>query len=180
MPNPNIPEGGPMSVLETERLTLREFVAGDAPFILALLNDPAWLHYIGDKNIRTLDDARAYIERVPAAMVARHGFGLYAVSLKNDGTPVGMCGLIKRDTLDDVDIGFAFLPQYCGAGYAREAAEAVLDDGRERLGMTRVVAITMPENRRSVRLLEQLGFLFERAVPSETGAVELNLFAKAL
>jgi RimJ/RimL family protein N-acetyltransferase len=168
-----------MSVLETERLTLREFVAGDAPFILALLNDPSWLRYIGDKGIRTLDDARAYIERVPAAMVARHGFGLYAVALKSDGTAVGMCGLIKRESLDDIDIGFAFLPQYRGAGYAREAAQAVLDDGRDRLGMTRVVAITMPDNRQSVRLLEQLGFMFERTVPADDGA-QLELFAKAL
>lgn len=169
-----------MPMLETERLTLREFVADDAPFILALLNDPSWLRFIGNKNVRTLDDARAYIERVPAAMVARHGFGLHAVTLKNGGTPVGMCGLIKRDTLEDVDIGFAFLPKYCGAGYAREAAEAVLNDGRNRLGLARVVAITMPENQRSVRLLEQLGFAFERTVPSETGAAELRLFAKAL
>lgn len=167
-------------MLETERLKLREFVANDAAFIVALLNDPSWLRYIGNKNVRTLDEARAYIERVPATMVARHGFGLYAVTLKHDGTPIGMCGLIKRDTLEDVDIGFAFLPAYCGAGYAREAALAVLEDGRERLRLPRVVAITTPENQRSIRLLDELGFAFERTLPPVAGDAELKLFARAL
>ncbi|MFI4982343.1 MAG: GNAT family N-acetyltransferase, partial [Nevskiales bacterium] len=115
-----------MKVLETERLVLRRLVAEDAPFILELLSDPSWLRFIGDKGVRNLDDARLYIRIGPAAMYARLGHGLYLTELKDGGIPIGLCGLIKRDTLDDVDIGFAFLPQYRGQGYAREAAAATL------------------------------------------------------
>jgi RimJ/RimL family protein N-acetyltransferase len=149
-------------VCETERLILRRLNDGDAAFILELLNDPDWLRYIGDKGVRNLDDARAYIENGPVAMYARHGFGLYCVELKIDRTPIGMCGLIKRDTLPDVDIGFAFLPQYRARGYAREAAQATLAYGRDAIALKRVVAITSPDNEASGRLLQAIGLSFER------------------
>jgi RimJ/RimL family protein N-acetyltransferase len=147
-----------MNVLATDRLLLRWFRADDAAFIVALVNDPAWLRYIGDKNVRTLEDARRYLENGPIDMYARLGFGLYLVALKETGESVGMCGLIKRKELDDVDLGFAFLPQFRGLGFAIEACSAVLSYARTALGLTRVVAICSPDNRASTRVLEKLGF----------------------
>ncbi len=149
-------------VIETDRLLLRRLCADDAGFILELVNDPDWLRYIGDKGVRNLDDARAYIENGPLAMYARHGFGLWRVELKDGRTPIGMCGLIKRDTLEDVDIGFAYLPRFRGCGYAREAAAATLAHGANGLGLRRIVAITSPDNAASGRLLEAIGLNFER------------------
>lgn len=150
-------------VLETDRLILRRLVIDDAPFILELVNDPDWLRYIGDKGVRNLDDARAYIEKGPMAMYERAGFGLFRVELKAGGTPIGMCGLIKRDTLPDVDIGFAYLPEFRGHGYGREAALATLDYGRDVVGLKRIIAITSPDNEASGRLLEAVGLRFERS-----------------
>jgi ribosomal-protein-alanine N-acetyltransferase len=150
-----------LTVIETERLVLRRLEPADAAFILELVNDPDWLRYIGDKGVHDLDGARAYIENGPMAMYERVGFGLYCVERKGGATPVGICGLIKRDTLDDVDIGFAFLPAYRGHGYAREAAQATLDYARDQLGLARVIAITSPGNDASGRLLEAIGLSFE-------------------
>lgn len=147
--------------METERLVLRHLCADDAAFILELVNDPDWLRYIGDKNVHDLDGARDYIAKGPVAMYARCGFGLYCVVRRSDGTPIGMCGLIKRDTLEDVDIGFAFLPPYRGQGYAREAAQATLAYGRDAIGLSRVVAITSDDNEASGRLLQSIGLSFE-------------------
>ena len=161
-----------MTVLETERLRLREMREDDAPFILELVNDPDWIANIGDRGIRTPEEARAYVRNGPAAMYARHGFGLWLVEVKETGEPAGMCGLIKRDTLDDVDIGYAFLPAFRGRGYAREAAAATLRHGREALGMGRIVAIVSPGNADSIRLLEALGFRSEGMIkmkPDDTG-----------
>ena len=123
-----------MKVLETERLILRWLTPDDTPHILHLLNEPLFLRFVGDKNVRTLENAGEYLRHGPLASYARHGFGLYHVSLKADGTPIGMCGLLKRDTLDDVDVGFAYLPQFGGQGYATEAARATLNYGRTVLG----------------------------------------------
>ncbi|HEX6003132.1 MAG TPA: GNAT family N-acetyltransferase [Burkholderiales bacterium] len=166
-----------MPVATTARLTLREIVAGDAPFILTLVNDPAWLRFIGDKNVHTESDARRYIEAGPAAMYAQRGFGLWLAERSDDGVPIGMCGLIKRDTLPDVDLGFAFLPAYRGNGYAFEAAQAAIDFAWERLGLARVVAITAPDNDDSVRLLERLGFRFERMLQLADDAPAVRLYA---
>ena len=151
-----------MTVLETERLLLRHFDTGDAPFILALLNEPSFLRYIGDKKVRTLDDARQYILNGPVATYERHGFGLYQVELKDSHTPIGMCGLLKREELPQPDIGFAFLPDFWNKGFAFEAAAAVLNDARKRMKLDRVLAIVNPDNEPSIRLLEKLGFRFER------------------
>jgi len=151
-----------MTLLETERLNLRELAFDDAPFILTLLNDPSFLRYINDKNVRNLEDARQYMLNGPMNSYARNGFGLYLVALKESQTPIGLCGLLKREELPDADIGFAFLPEFWGKGFAQEAAVAVMKDARERLGLTRLLAIVMPDNHASIKLLEKVGMKFER------------------
>jgi RimJ/RimL family protein N-acetyltransferase len=151
-------------VIETGRLILRRLVASDAAFILELVNDPDWLRYIGDKGVRNLDDARSYIENGPMAMYANVGFGLWRVELKDSGQPIGMCGLIKRDSLEDVDIGFAYLPPFRGFGYASEAARATVEHGANVIGLRRIVAITSPDNAASGRLLEKIGLRYERMI----------------
>jgi RimJ/RimL family protein N-acetyltransferase len=166
-----------MKVLETERLILRRLRAEDAGFILQLVNEPSWLRYIGDRGVRTLEDARRYILKGPVEMYERLGFGLYLVELKQDAVPIGMCGLLKRDTLKDVDIGFAFFPGFWGKGYAHEAAAAVLQYGRGVLGLKRIVAITSPDNHSSIRLLEKLGLKFEQMLRLTEGEPEVKLFA---
>lgn len=166
-----------MIVLETERLTLRHLSTDDAPFIVALLNDPDWLRFIGDKSVRTLDDARAYLRNGPIAMYAREGFGLYLTVLKASREPIGLCGLVRRDGLADVDIGFAFLPAFRGNGYAFESAAAVMAHGRDSLGLDRIVAITTIDNDRSIRVLERLGLVREKPVYLPGDGEALQLFA---
>lgn len=163
--------------LTTKRLTMRPFTLGDDAFVLALLNDPDWLRYIGDRGIRTLDDARRQITDKYLASYARDGVGLMAVTLRDQPAPIGMCGLIKREGLADVDIGFAFLPAYRAQGYALEAADAVLVYGRDTLKITRVVAITLPENVASIRLLERIGLRFESHVKLPHDDATLALYA---
>jgi ribosomal-protein-alanine N-acetyltransferase len=166
-----------MKVLETERLVLRLLSPEDADFILELVNDPGWLQFIGDKGVRTPEDARAYIRSGPMAMVARHGFGLYLTELKDGAVPIGICGLIKRHGLADVDVGFAFLPAFRAKGYALEAAVATMEYGRKTLGMTRIVAITTPDNHASIKLLRKLGMRFENMIRLPGDSEELSLFA---
>lgn len=165
-----------MIVLETERLRLCHLTVTDAPFIFELLNEEAFLRNIGDKGVRNLDDARGYIFNGPATSYERHGFGLYRVELADTGTPVGICGLVKRDTLEDVDIGFAFLSRHWGHGYAAEAASAVKAEARDRVGLPRLVAITVPENQKSIRVLEKIGLRFERMIRLTEGSEELTFF----
>jgi ribosomal-protein-alanine N-acetyltransferase len=166
-----------MTVLETERLSLRKLTVDDAGFILALLNDPAFLRYIGDKKVRNLDDARQYILNGPVASYERHGFGLNCVELRESHTPIGMCGLLKREELPDPDIGFALLPDFCKKGFAFEAAEAVLRDARERLEIQRILAITSLDNEASINLLKRLGFSFEKIVQLSKEGEQLRLFS---
>ena len=166
-----------MNLLETERLRLRLMTTADAEFILELLNDPDFVRYIGDKGVRTLDDAREYIRTGPVASYQRHGFGLWVVELKELGAPVGICGFLKRDTLADVDIGFAFLPRHRARGYALESASAVLHYGRHVLGLTRIVAITNPDNVESIHLLEKIGMSFERMIRMTEHEPEIKLLA---
>jgi RimJ/RimL family protein N-acetyltransferase len=165
-----------MMILDTDRLILREFSLEDAPFILELVNEPSWLRFIGDRGVRDLDGARAYLQKGPIAMYARHGFGLYKVELKEDGTPMGMCGLIKREGLPDADIGFAFFPRFWGRGYAHEAALAVLSSSRTKWGLKRILAIVDPDNPSSIKLLEKLGFQFQRMVRMPGEAADVRLF----
>ncbi len=163
-------------VLETQRLTLRELTAGDAPFILKLLNEAGFLEFIGDKGVRSHADARQYIARGPVDSYRRHGFGLYLTSLRDAGTPIGICGLVKRDALPDVDLGFAFLSDYWSKGYASEAAAAVLRHGKTVLGLKRIVAITALENRGSMAVLEKIGLRLEGRIRLAQQGPELNLY----
>ena len=163
-------------MLETERLLLRRFSEDDAPFILTLLNEPSFLRYIGDKKVRTLADARQYIVNGPVASYERNGFGLLLVELKESHTPIGMCGLLKREELPDPDIGFAFVPAFWNKGLAFEAATAVLKDARERLGLERILAITSLDNEASIKLLQRLGFNFDKVLRLSPDAEQVKLF----
>ena len=166
-------------IRQSERLRLRPLDESDAPFLLELLNDPDWHRHIGDRGVRTLDDARAYVRSGPMAMYARHGFGLWAVEGRGaePKEPLGICGLLQRDTLDDIDLGFAFLARHRGRGLALEAARLSLDHAREALGKTRVLAITSLDNQASIRLLERFGFHFERILTLGNDPTPLRLFA---
>jgi RimJ/RimL family protein N-acetyltransferase len=163
-------------LLETERLFLRPFSADDAEFILEIVNEPSFIQNIGDRGVRSLEDARAYILNGPVASYAKNGFGLYLVALKKTYESIGMCGLIKRDTLEDVDIGYAFLPKFWGKGYAVEAALSVKAYAKDVIGLKRLVAITDPANEGSIRVLEKIGFRFERMVRLSADDIELKLF----
>lgn len=169
-----------MQTLHTERLVIRPFTEQqDAAFIVELLNDADWLRFIGDKQVHTLADACRYLRDGPLAMIERRGFGLCCVERRNDGQALGMCGLLKRDGLDDVELGFAFVPAARGQGYAREAATAVLGHGFGALGLRRIVAITDPDNAASARVLEAVGLRFERLVQLAAGGQPVRLFALA-
>ncbi|MCG8503262.1 MAG: GNAT family N-acetyltransferase [Sphingomonadales bacterium] len=170
----------PKTVCETERLRLRHATAEDAPFVLAMMNDPSFLRFIGDRGVRTVDDARAYIAEKFTASYAEHGFGMYVTVLKETGAAVGSCGLARRDGLDDVDIGFAFLSAYRDRGYAHEAARAVMAHARDDIGLSRIVAITDPTNARSAHLLEKLGLAFERMIRLPDDDTDLRLYVRAL
>lgn len=150
-----------MPVLETRRLVLDQLTTDDAGFILELVNEEPFVRHIGDKGVRSLTDACQYILTGPVASYERHGHGLYRVALRDDGVPMGICGVLKRDGLEDPDLGFAFLERYWYRGYAFESAAAVMEHARETLGLGRVVAITSPDNVASIRLLARLGFVFE-------------------
>lgn len=170
-----------VEIIRTERLVLREIDPDiDAGFIFELLNTPKFIKYIGDREVRSEDQATAFIENRYRQMYYDHGYGLYTVTLREDGTPalgsrqIGVCGFVKRETLPDADLGFAFLPKYEGKGYGFESAHAVLNYGRKTLGLTRVLAITTLDNDASVRLLEKLGFQFDKII--ESGEESLKLF----
>ncbi len=164
-----------MNILETERLSLRQFTADDAEFILALVNEPSFIQNIGDRGVRTLSDAVKYIEAGPVTSYARNGFGLYLVQLKETGESIGMCGLIKRAALEDVDIGYAFLPKFWSKGYAVESALAAKEQARG-LGLKRLVAIVDPANTGSIRVLEKLGLVFEKMIKLSADDIDLKLF----
>jgi RimJ/RimL family protein N-acetyltransferase len=155
-----------MHPIRTDRLTIRPFELADAPFILRLLNEPSFIEHIADKGVRTVAGAADYLQQGPLAMYAAHGHGLWMVEQNGTGAPMGMCGLIKRDTLPEVDLGYAFVPEFWGQGYAREAAAACLAHGRDQLGLKGLLAIVSPGNQRSIKLLLALGFTL-------TGAMEL-------
>jgi RimJ/RimL family protein N-acetyltransferase len=172
--------GRPLAVLETDRLRLRRLSIDDADFVLRLLNEPSFIQNIGDKGVRSIEDARAYILNGPIASYEKFGFGLFLVETKESGAPAGICGLLKRDVLEDVDIGYALVPEFWSRGYALEAASGVMSYAVRELGLKRVVAITNPENLGSTRLLEKLGFRYERMVKMTEDAAEIKLFGADL
>jgi [ribosomal protein S5]-alanine N-acetyltransferase len=163
-------------VIEATRLKLRTFIIDDAEFILRLLNDSDFLQFIGDKGVRNLEDARNYLINGPIASYQRNGFGLYLVELKQTKTPIGMCGILKRDALEHVDLGFAFMPDFRRQGYGFEAANAVLSYARNDLKLRDILAITNPDNVGSIKLLERLGFIFEQTMTLSEDASEVKLF----
>ena len=166
-----------MIVLETERLRLRHLDPDtDVEFILRLVNEPPFIRYIGDKGVRTVADARRYITDGPQKSYDVNGYGLYKVELKGDFTPIGMCGLVKRDTLPDADIGFAFLESYWNQGYAYESAAAVMTYARDTLGMDRILAITTPDNIASGKLLNKIGLRFARLIKLTEDSPEVKLY----
>ena len=169
-----------MKILETERLLLRQFSSDDSEFILELVNEPSFIQNIGDRGVRTLEDAKAYILNGPVASYAKNGFGLYLVALKETDESMGMCGLIKRDALNDVDIGYAFLPRFWSKGYAVESALATKEYARDVIGLNRLVEITDPANAGSMRVLEKIGLRFEKMVKLSEDDIELKLFGANL
>lgn len=162
--------------IETDRLLLRQYTLNDAPFIFKLMNSEGWLKNIGDRNIKTLEDAEAYMLKNYLSSYEKHGFGPYLVSLKEDGTPLGSAGLYKRDNLEHPDVGFAFLPEYGNKGYAYEASNAVMEFAAKILGIKIVVGITLETNLSSIKLLKKLGLSEVGSYTYEDGE-ELLLFS---
>jgi len=149
---------------KTERLRLRDFTIEDSPFILRLLNEPSFIQFIADKGVRTLDQARDYLLNGPIKSYETHGHGLYAVELQGSSELIGMCGLIKREQFADIDLGYAFLPEFWSQGFALEAAAAVLAFGERSLGQTGTIALVSPDNVPSIKLLQKLGFAYSREI----------------
>lgn len=163
--------------LETARLSLRRFAFDDAPFVVELLNQPSFIHNIGDRGVRTVDDACRYLREGPMTMYEKYGVGLWRVSRRSDGAFVGMCGLLKRDILPDVDLGYAFLPEYWGQGYAFEAAGATIQHGAAKLGLKRIIGVVSDHNAASIRVLERAGMRFERMYPMHPGEPDVRLYS---
>ena len=163
-------------ILETKRLILREFNTTDTLFIVELLNSPGWLQFIGDRNVKTEEAAKNYLLNGPIKSYKENGFGLWLVETKGGRIPVGMCGMLKRDTLPNPDIGFAFLPEYNGKGYAFEIAKATLDHALNQLELPLISAITVANNSRSIRLLEKIGLRYNRIIVFPGSEDELLLF----
>ena len=163
--------------MTTGRLLIRQFVIDDAEFIVELLNEPSFIRFIGDKKVRTVDDARSYITTGPVESYKQNGFGLYLVQLKSTNKSIGMCGVLKRESLPDPDLGFAFLPEYWGKGYAFEAASTALDQARDVFRLSRILAITNPDNDASIKLLAKLGFQFEHVMKLSSDSDEVKLFS---
>jgi RimJ/RimL family protein N-acetyltransferase len=166
-------------VATSDRLIMRRFSISDADFIVELLNTEGWIKYIGDRNVKTTKQAQEYLENGPIKSYLTNGYGLYIVELKSDGKPIGMCGLIKRNYLEYLDIGFAFLPDYNGKGYAYEIAEKTLQYAFGVLKQEKILAITLPENIPSIRLLEKLGLEYEGKVMDKISNEELSVYAIA-
>jgi RimJ/RimL family protein N-acetyltransferase len=169
-----------MKILETQRLRLRTITPDDAAFYYELVNDPTWIEHIGDKGIRSVEGARIAIIDGPCAMQQRHGHSLYVMERKSDGQALGLCGLIKRDSLPEVDIGYAIRPAYFGQGYTYEAASAVVEYARDVLGMKRLMGITNPNNTVSIKLLAKLGLTFIEHKPLPPDNRPTNIYRLAL
>ena len=170
-----------MAVAETNRLIISKLTKKDAAFFLDLVNSPNWIKYIGDRNLKTVKDAKDYLKNGTIKSYNNYGFGFYKLQLKEEGLKsIGTCGLVKRDQLDDVDIGFAMLPEYEGRGFGYESSLAVLKLAKEKFNLKKIVAITLPTNHNSIKLLEKLGLTYEKRVKPFEDDEELLLFAKNL
>ena len=169
-----------MNVIETGRLNLREMSEADAAFVLEILNDPGFIRFVGDRGVRTVEDAARYVAERFAESYRRNGFGLWLVETKDGGVPVGMCGLLTRKELNVVEVGYAFLPPFRGKGYASEAASATTRYARGVLGLRSLHAVVNPDNAVSIRVLEKLGMRFERPVRLLGEEADVNLFSTEL
>ena len=169
-----------MIVTETARTRLRELTVDDAVFICALLNQPSFLRFIGDRNVRTPEEAAHFIATRYRQSYVDHGYGLYVIELRDDGTPLGICGFVRRPALPHADLGFALLTSYEGNGYAQEAASAVLTYGRDILGLTHVLAIAQEDNARSHALLLRIGFTRHGLITMPGDDIPLALFTHDL
>jgi ribosomal-protein-alanine N-acetyltransferase len=166
--------------LETTRLTLRRLTVEDAPFLVRLLNQPSFLANIGDRGVRTIDDAHRYLRDGPLAMYERTGFGLWLLSRRSDGAAIGLCGLLRRENLPDVDVGYALLPEYWGNGFAFEAVSATLRHAAYKFALTRVIAVVSEGNAASIRVLEKAGLRYERSVTLQVGEPQVRLYGRSL
>jgi len=170
-----------MKIAETKRLILSKVTLNDAAFFMELTNSPKWIEFIGDRDIKNIEDAKAYLKKTILKCYTDHGFGFYKVLLKNENRKIiGISGLIKREQLEDVEIGFGFLPGYEGKGYGHESSLAVLDLAKEKFKVKRIAAITLPKNRNSIHLIEKLGLVYQKRVKPFDDDEELLLFAKNL
>lgn len=168
-----------MQIAETNRLLISKITLKDATFFLELVNSPGWLKYIGDRKIRSVKDAKAYLQKGTLKSYVDFGFGFYKLLLKEkDNIPIGICGLIKREQLDDVDIGFALLPEFEGKGLGYEASVSVLQLAKDKFGLEKIVAITLPNNKSSIKLLEKLGLTYQKGIKPFDDDEELLLFAR--
>ena len=167
--------------LTTRRLELRWLTLDDTPLMFAVWNDPAFVRHVADRGIHTLEQARAAVEAGPIRLYAEHGYGPFRVRRRADGADMGICGLFRRENLEEPDIGFAILPEFCGKGYGFEASAAVLEYARNTLGLSAVTAIVSPHNEASIGLLEKLGMGFERPIrmPGEDHDIRLYRIAFA-
>jgi ribosomal-protein-alanine N-acetyltransferase len=161
----------------TTRLRIRTLTLEDAPYICTLLNEPSFVENIGDRGVKTEIEARHYIQEGPLQSYSNFGHGLYLVELISTHSPIGICGILQRDTLDAPDLGFALSPAFWGCGYAEEAASATMVYARDQLGINRVLAFTSPGNTRSIRLLEKLGFGFDKLVRLDSHEHDVRLFS---
>ena len=166
--------------LETTRLSLRRLEFDDAPFLVGLLNQPSFLANIGDRGVRNIEDAHRYLREGPMAMYGKFGFGLWHVARRSDGASIGMCGLLRRDILPEVDVGYALLPEFWGQGYAFEAAHATLNHAAKKFGLARVIAVVSEGNTGSIRVLEKLGMKFERMVSMRSNEPDVRLYGRTL
>lgn len=163
-------------ILETSRLRLRKLTTADAPFMLALLNDPDFHRYIGDRGVQSEVQARDYVKQGAIASYAQFGYGMYLAELKSDGRAAGICGLVRRDGLDDPDLGFAFMPEFRAQGLATEAASAVLRYAVNVLALPRIVAVVTPDNRASIALLQNAGMRQEGTVRLPDSDTDLDFY----
>jgi RimJ/RimL family protein N-acetyltransferase len=165
------------AILETQRLILRELTLEDTAFIIELLNSPGWLRFIGDRNVKTTQQAADYLRNGPLQSYQQNGYGLSMVEIKENKKPIGMCGIIKRDNLENPDIGFAFLPEFTGKGYGYEIASATLSYAINQLNIPTVWAIAQKDNVKSIRLLEKIGLTFSRTFSFPNSDEKLLLFS---
>lgn len=163
-------------ILETERLVLSELSVNDAPFFYALVNDAAWIEFIGDRDVKTLADAENYLSTKIIPSYKINGFGFYLVSSKNKNESMGISGLVDREGLEHIDVGYAFLPEFRGKGYAYEATKSVLSYAKNSLQIDPVVAITNVDNIKSCLLLERLGLKFDKIIQLLDDPVKCKLY----